>query len=213
MPSFGKDCFIVALCARKGSGKDTLADHLRSRYPCMKKRALADPLKEACGAIFGFEDDQLYGNLKESVDEFWKVTPRHVLQTVGTQLFRDRLGEHVPLVRDGSVWIRCLHRWILSTIEQNRKRYRNTLLVITDVRMENEAEWCYEHDIPIIGIERRGVSTDDQHESELQIDGITKSMVIQNNGTLEDFKESIDKEIGFTITEFIRSTLPLYRCT
>ena len=38
--------------------------------------------------IFGFTKEQVYGDLKDVVDSEWGVTPRKVLQIMGTELFQ-----------------------------------------------------------------------------------------------------------------------------
>ena len=51
---------IIGLCGPAGSGKDTIADHLVSKYGFVKM-ANADLLKRVARDVFAFSDDQLWG--------------------------------------------------------------------------------------------------------------------------------------------------------
>ena len=62
---------VIGLGYIARSGKDTIADYLVREYS-FKKLSFAWALKEGIGRkVFGFSDDQLYGDKKETVDEFW----------------------------------------------------------------------------------------------------------------------------------------------
>lgn len=62
---------IVGLGYVAQSGKDTAADYLANEYN-FKKLSFATALKEGIGrGVFGLNDRQLYGDLKEEIDEFW----------------------------------------------------------------------------------------------------------------------------------------------
>ena len=75
---------LIGFLARKQHGKDTASDYLVKKYGYVKI-ALATPLKEACKVLFGFNDEQLYGNLKEGVDSYWGVSPRQIYQYLPTR--------------------------------------------------------------------------------------------------------------------------------
>lgn len=50
----------IILCGVSGAGKSTLGDTMAARFHYVPI-GFADPLKEACGIIFGFDEDDLYG--------------------------------------------------------------------------------------------------------------------------------------------------------
>ena len=77
---------VIGIAGRKYNGKDTIGDYLVKNYG-YKKIAYADPIKEICKEMFGFNNEQLYGSLKESNDGFWNVSPRKLMQFIGTELF------------------------------------------------------------------------------------------------------------------------------
>jgi len=59
---------LIGFLAKKRHGKDTSADYLVKKYN-YKKLSFAKPIKDACKILFGFTDEQLYGNLKEVKDK------------------------------------------------------------------------------------------------------------------------------------------------
>lgn len=112
---------IIGLCGRAGSGKSTVARYLRDNYGA-QVFALADPLKRMAMDIWGFSEEQVYGDasIKEAPDPRTGITPRWALQKLG-QAARDHLG--------GDVWIQRL----LRRIERSEG-----LCVVEDVRYRNE---------------------------------------------------------------------------
>lgn len=122
---------IIGIVGLIGSGKGTVGDILVQDYG-FKTESFAKPLKDAAAIIFNWPRHLLEGDTKESrewrekVDPWWTaqlgwdVTPRLVLQKMGTEAGRNVFGK--PL------WTSAL----ISRLEQG-KNY-----VITDVRFTNE---------------------------------------------------------------------------
>ena len=67
-----QDIVVVGIGSKKQVGKSTIADYLYN-YHDFAIVSFADPLKEACAAIFGFSEEQLYGEEKEIEDEVVRV--------------------------------------------------------------------------------------------------------------------------------------------
>lgn len=173
---------IIGLSGRSGAGKDAVADVLVRRAGFVKL-AYATPLKCAVQTIFGFSNEQLWGTQAQRAesDPFWGVTPRRVLQTVGTELFRERFGQLFPEIGN-RVW--------LMVMQHRIAQHPGSDIVITDVRFENELEplgksgvsWCirrHSQDDLLAGISAT-------HASENQTFRIDKT--IPNDGTLEDLE-------------------------
>lgn len=125
---------MIAICGFMGSGKDTVARHLIAAHG-YNKVSFAGALKDAVAAIFGWPRDALEGETPESrvwretVDPWWSerlqrpsLTPRMVLQVVGTDLFRNRFHD--------DIWIAAVERRLMVDPEQK--------VVITDCRFPNE---------------------------------------------------------------------------
>lgn len=111
---------LIGLCGKARSGKDTIADYLVNEYGFQKK-TFAAPLKALVKDLFDFDDDQINGGRKEEIDGRYGVTPRHLLQKVGTDWFRSVYDR---------VWVDKLLRGLDSSV--------NT--VVSDVRFLNEVK-------------------------------------------------------------------------
>uniref|UniRef100_A0A6C0EFE5 Deoxynucleoside monophosphate kinase n=1 Tax=viral metagenome TaxID=1070528 RepID=A0A6C0EFE5_9ZZZZ len=172
--------FVIGITGKKGHGKDTVGKIL-NKYG-YKRIAFADPLKEACRCIFGFTDEQLYGDEKEKTDPFWNVTPRHILQYVGTDLFRDQLGFVVPdLGKD--IWIKSAEKHIESSGFDK--------IVITDVRFQNEVDMILKKGGYVVRVTRPSIKSGDTHVSETHIDDLVVNNDILNDGTIEDLEQKV----------------------
>lgn len=114
---------IIGLGFQARSGKDTVADYLVENHS-FTKIAFADALKDGAAAIFGLTQEQLYGDLKETEDEFWEDTPRNILQKMGTECMRRGYRD--------DLWVKCVERVVRGPGQLN--------YVISDVRFPNEAE-------------------------------------------------------------------------
>lgn len=143
-----KSRLLIGLGYKKGSGKDTVADYL-VRMKGAKKMAFADSLKGACRELFSFTEEQLYGSRKEAIDEYWGFSPREIMQKLGTDLFRNQV--------DKEIWIKTLDRKISLS--------ESPIVVISDVRFENEATYIKESGGILINV-FRNLPDSDTHESE-----------------------------------------------
>ena len=61
---------IIGISGKKRSGKDTISDYLIQEYKFIKY-GFADPIKDIAKIIFGFTEEQLYGNEKDIIDLRW----------------------------------------------------------------------------------------------------------------------------------------------
>lgn len=116
---------VIALCGPAGSGKSTVANHLRDVYGAASY-SFAAPLKNMVKRALDFTHDQVYGTQeqKEAVDPRYGHSPRWFLQRIGTEGCRAVFGE--------DFWTRqCLD----MIVRQNQR-----LAVIEDVRFVDEAE-------------------------------------------------------------------------
>ena len=171
---------IIALSGKLGSGKTTIAKRLVSEHG-FRKISFAGPLKEACRAIFGFTDEQLYGSLKKEIDPFWGLSPGRVLQLVGTELFRVHF--------DSEVWVKSLIRTV--QLEQN------IAWVVDDMRFPNELEAIKKLGGVLIRVERPEAVLDARdlaHPSETSLDNYKDwSFVISNDGSMEELIDQVDR--------------------
>lgn len=131
---------VIAFGYKKHSGKDVAGDVLVEEG--YEKRAFAGPIKEAIGkGVFGLTDEQCYGDEKESVDDYWGVSPGELFQVVGTDLFRQELQKHFPEKFDGQIWARSECRELI----ERQKNGQYGKYVFTDLRFPDEAAFLREH--------------------------------------------------------------------
>lgn len=136
---------IVATLGEAGSGKSTLVNLLRDRFVAagdnvvVHHYAFAGPLKRGCQHFFGLSDEQLYTDVgKETVDPRYGVTPRRILQAVGTNLIRDALPKFVPGAK--SLWVGRFREFADGVVRQaQRDEQRRHVLFIDDLRFPDEA--------------------------------------------------------------------------
>lgn len=179
---------IICLCGKKQHGKSTLAEHLKQRWN-FQEFSFAMPLKLAVKEIFHLTDAQVFDHVgKETVDSFWKVTPRHLLQIVGTELFRDTLPTLIPETKD--VWVRSLVKQIQSLPEDSR-------VVISDCRFCEEWNAMRALGAKMVRIIRPNYVSDSKtsnHSSETSLDDTNiyiPDILLFNNGTLDDMYDKI----------------------
>jgi hypothetical protein len=127
---------IIGVVGFLGSGKGTVGDIISEKY-AFKKMAFADSLKDAVSAIFGWSRHLLEGDTLESrefrdkEDRYWStrmgrtITPRIVLQQVGSDCMRDVFGK--------DIWVSSLLAKIMTTTWAKD-------FVITDCRFPNEIQ-------------------------------------------------------------------------
>jgi hypothetical protein len=156
------------------------------------KIGFADALKESCKIMFCFTDEQLYGNLKEVVDERWGISPRIAMQYIGTDLFRKQIKIIMPWI-DDNFWVECLKNKIKHVQEHNKTQN----IVISDVRFENELDMIKNMGGTIICVKRDCMTLNDNHdtcnhESESYINTLPCDHHIKNNSTLNDLYDVVE---------------------
>jgi hypothetical protein len=167
---------LIGLIGQKQTGKDTFADYL-VKTRGFKKLAFAEPVKQVCQILFHLEPEQVYDpRLKEVVDERWGLSPRQMMQKVGTDMVRNMLGN--------DFWVKHMD---IS--------YSKGSIVISDVRFKNEAEWVKDRGGVLIRIVD-GSHHCDHHPSETEQLSIKEDVVLKNdkNG-LEEFHQQIETTI------------------
>ena len=155
---------IIGLVGRKGAGKDTVADYLVREHG-FKKLAFADPVKKVCEAMFALESIYFHCPLlKEQVIPAWGMSPREMMQKVGTDIVRTQMGDRF--------WIRHMQFRLPP----------DTKVVISDVRFVNEAEFI--HSLPdshLVRVQVQAVCGVDNHISETEQSNITTNHIIYND--------------------------------
>ena len=142
---------IIGLTGKAGSGKDTVADYLVDKYN-FKKISFAGVLKQGMKTLFDFSDDQLHHPIvKEQPDARWGKSPRELMQWLGTDILRKNIRPDFFIVH----------------VESLIKKYKDSNIVISDVRFEDEAAMIKKyHGLLVKIIRPNHIGTKKKHISE-----------------------------------------------
>ena len=189
---------IIGICGLIGSGKGTVADILVEEHN-FKKISFADALKDGVAAMFSWDRADLEGDthnsreFRELPDLFWTaetgktITPRLVLQLVGTECMRNGFFD--------GIWVSIVKQKLLQDLTAN--------WVIPDTRFPNEIDMIHSIGGKIWQV-KRGDNPDwfdalrennvipiDEHPSEYEWVRSEFDQVIENEGTLDDLRNQI----------------------
>jgi len=160
---------VIALTGPAGSGKSTVSDYLAAHYGYTKTK-FAKPLKDMMRAI-GLDEDEIEGHMKEVPTPYLGMrTPRHAMQTLGTEWGRKCMGE--------DFWV-DLWAHHASTLD---------CVVVDDCRFPNEAAAVRRMGGRVIRLDGRG-GIDGNHASEAGC-GIADE-VICNDGSIADLQARV----------------------
>lgn len=178
---------IIGLTGYARSGKDTVADRLVQCFE-FRKRTIAKPLKDICKTLFDWSDEHVHGEWKEQIDSRLGASPREIMQFVGTELFRNKLGERFPKIGD-DLWVRQL--------EKDRAfDQRSYSMVISDVRFPNEAQWIRNMGGYIVYVDNPRVTKEISHESETAHKRVPVDYTLYNYADLEYLHQQIQLMIS-----------------
>lgn len=183
---------LVVVVGRARSGKDTIGGHLAERHGYYVVK-LAGALKAMLVTLFALSgDDQqtvgrrIEGDLKEVDHPIFGKSPRHMMQTLGTEWGRDCIKD--------SMWIDL----VLAMRE-----HAPGPVVVTDCRFENEFDLLSAAGGYTVGIERPSLKATGlglegetaQHSSEQDIDALVERCdeKIMNDSDLFDLKRKVDR--------------------
>ena len=172
--------FPVGLTGLAGSGKDTaarfLSDALEARGRRTRLMAFADPIRQALLAM-GVPSSYIFDrDLKEMDVPGFAASYRKLAQTLGTEWGRQMI--------DPNVWVRVLETRLMGL------QRKPDVLIITDVRMQNEADWITSRGGIIVRVERKGLRSVRPHSSE---EGLKHwDTVLDNDGDLVNLRARCD---------------------
>ena len=167
---------IIGIAGHARAGKDTVAQFIREEYLAMTY-AFAEPLKAMLRAL-GLDEQDLNGWRKEEINHEFYASPRHMMQTLGTEWGRDSINENIWVIAAAK---RIQH---LSQVQPD------TTIIVTDVRFENEADFIRKHGF-LIHIERpiqRIDGSTHRSENPIRINEAEDSVIV-NDGDLEQLRE------------------------
>jgi len=208
---------IIGILGKAGSGKDTVADILVKNHGFVKI-AFADPIKRFCMDVFDFSEEQMWGasEFRSEIDERYGITPRLLLQRVGTEGVRSCYED---------AWVEYAIRKAKLVLSDPKYRYDKVKgvyeapidsvmtglpldeapkgVVISDCRFENEVQLLKDAGGTLVKINRDSsglAGSAARHRSEMEQEGIPDSTfdaVINNNTTLKALKEEAAQLLWF----------------
>jgi hypothetical protein len=185
-----KKPLVISLVGAKRCGKDTVAQFLEQNSGYVNWKIAAN-LKNVCKLMFGFSDEELETDLKEVIHPKWGVSPRFVMQTIGTDIVQYQLKTFIPNINK-TFWVeKMFDDYNKSLTEQKFNKF----MVISDMRFMHEFEYLKEkfgENMIVIKLVREHISTKkDNHVSEHQWDMIPADITITNNSTIHDLYTQI----------------------
>ncbi len=172
---------LIAFFGPKGCGKSTAAKYLTDRrsFVCEK---FAGSLKNMLYGL-GLGREHIEGQLKDlPCDLLCGKTPRHAMQTLGTEWGRNLIG--------GNFWTNV---WT-KDVDTLFKRHNS--VVNDDLRFTNEVEAVRKLGGTLVRIYGRNDAPYDAHESESFYDKLPFDHMINNNGTIADLYRAVEELLG-----------------
>jgi len=193
---------LVGLVGRAGAGKDTVAEMIGRRVR-IARFAFADALKAELADAY-LVDPRLF-SLREGKELHRR---RLALNRCGSREFRQRFDSIAPGQPLSPRWV--MQQWGDMMRERDPEHYvwpavvaraaainsAADMLVVTDVRFVNEADWITRNGGLLWRIVRDGAASADRHPSETTGDGLPLDAVIRNDGTLEDLERTVADLVG-----------------
>lgn len=130
---------LIGISGKARAGKDLLAAHLLAEFSNARHMKFAGFLKKMCRREFNLSQDQTDGGSKAIVDTRYGMTPRQIMIDTG-KFYRSI---------NPNFWIEKLAQEILQIPQA-----QTALVIISDVRFPNEAEWIKRHNGILVRLER-----------------------------------------------------------
>jgi len=166
---------LIGLTGAAGAGKDTVASRLFAHHDFVIT-SFAEPLREAAMSMFGLDYEYFVDrDLKDVVVPYWDLTPRQMLQQLGT-VTRERFGDDF-----------FVKRWLMVY-----EQMQDENVVITDVRFPVEAAMLKNRAGNLIHVQRPGLICTDTDSSAIPLPGRYIDLHIVNDGDLKGLYQKVD---------------------
>lgn len=177
---------IIGFAGKKQSGKTTAVNIIKEKF---KDRVIilnfGDAVKESLRPIFHFTDEELYGDKKEVINEFWGITPRNIMQFFATELMRQQISDKYKNI-GGNIWVLSLEYQIKQITDKNK------IILIGDLRFKNEYDMIKKYNGLTVRINKNIKDNEfSNHISEHDLDNSDFDYEIENNESMETYKTKI----------------------
>lgn len=176
LTSQGKRLNLIGIAAKAQAGKSTVAGILQ-QDGSYTELSFASPIREFIASLLGCTVPDLEP-IKEDVIPWCGKSPRQLMQTLGTEWGRGMVSETF---------------WIDQAMQRVQREWaRGKMVVISDVRFENEAEAIRKEGGCILHLSRPdGARTVADHLSEAGVQRKPGDYAIVNDGTLRELQRSV----------------------
>lgn len=169
---------LIAVTGMATSGKGVVSSRL-SKHHGFHACRFAEPLKQMLAVGLGLTYEQLDGREKSTpLPRFGGKTPRHLMQTLGTEWGRRTVGS--------DLWINIL---------REKMPGMGALVVVDDLRFPNEAAAIRDMGGQVWRVIRPGVEVS-THSSERLQASITADVTLMNTGTIGALNALVDAEVS-----------------
>lgn len=174
---------VLGLTGCSGAGKDTVANIITGYAPLNAcSYAMAEPLRYMLDALLNVYCEPFWTawtdqNWKNSLIPKLGVTPRYLMQTLGTEWGRDLISKNI--------WVRIAEDNIDSFLEYC------SLVVVSDIRFANEFDMIKKMGGEVWEIRRPGCAPPNDHFADSGSVFHLADRVIHNDGTLEDLARKV----------------------
>lgn len=182
---------IIGIAGPRYSGKDTTATMLAECLPKFAITHFAAPLKSMLSVGLGLSDEQLHGDMKETEDLRYGVTPRYLMETLGTEWGRNMVSRDL---------------WFQATKSHIAECPDVPGWIIPDVRFENEAAFCRDHGF-VVHIEGRG-EHDGGHESRQKLPMGRDDVILSNSRSLDDLRRETRALVRHQLPGWVDHNVP-----
>ena len=164
---------LIGIAGRARSGKDTVANFIVAAIGGYRY-SFADPIRAMLAPLGVDMSDPYWQARKEEPIPALGVSPRRMMQTLGTEWGRQLINP--------DLWLIMAHQRLLLN---------GPGMVIPDVRFDNEAAWIRKHGGRIIHVIRPETKAVEAHASEDGIEMQDTDARLFNSGTLEELQLSV----------------------
>ena len=164
---------LIGIAGRARSGKDTVANFIVAAIGGYRY-SFADPIRAMLAPLGVDMSDPYWQARKEEPIPALGVSPRRMMQTLGTEWGRQLINP--------DLWLIMAHQRLLQN---------GPGMIIPDVRFDNEAAWIRKHGGRIIHVIRPETKAVEAHASEDGIEMQDTDARLFNSGTLEELQLSV----------------------
>lgn len=153
---------IIAFSGKKGCGKSFFAKYLIEKHNFIEL-SFASSLKKGIQEMFKLTNEDVNDPIKkEQKIERFNITPREIMQWMGTDIMREEFNKKFGY--NGSIWVDN----VKYEIEELRKNDKDVDIVISDVRFQNEIDMIHSYGGIVINLIGGEVKQYGEHKSENQ---------------------------------------------